>query len=378
MIIHTVKNGEGLREVAARYGISPIKLAAINGIKGERLIAGEELLVLLPSRTANVRHGESLGDLGRRFGVRESTLIAINPELEGIGAVYEGQPITVRAEAPLFGLGIGNGYFYRGATRADLRRTMPYLSYLTVCSAVARGDTVTSLFDDRELVAAARREGKLPLLRIWLSGDRAPEKGLFESAALMAAARGYHGVTLAADRRLFENGLLREAHESFAECGLKTVAECDPEALTPDIGEVDMTVLVYDKIHLDPMPDFECGEARVFRKYADEHNASRAFIDLSPFALARGKYITKSKARDGILRSGASLEASECGSVLRASSVRRGRSCEWVSESLKSTERKLKMLSELGFYGISFDIARSPISELMMFRTMFSESIKMS
>ena len=377
MIIHTVRDGESLREVAAEYEVSPLKLGAINGISGTRLIPGEELLVLIPTRTANVRRGESLSSLARRFGVKESSLIAINPELFGTGSVYDGQPITVKYGSARYGLGIGNGYFYRGASREQLMRALPYLSYVTVCSAVARRGGVSNIFDDSEAVALARAAGKLPLMRLYLDvGERLTEE-LMCSAALMAETKGYYGITISAGGGSPTSKELNSARPTLSECGLKLALECDADLPLPECGAADMTVLTYDKIHLEPIPSFDEGEGRVFRHYAQTQDAVRAFIDLSPFALVGGKYITKAEARDAVMHSGASLSVGADGGTLFASSRRRGKERRWVMESLSNTARKLELISELGFYGIVFDIARCPISELMMFRTMFSESIGM-
>lgn len=376
MIIHTVKNGETLREVASLYGVSPIKLAACNGIFDEELIPGEELLVLIPTRTANVRRGERLSELCRRFGVRESAVIAMNPELSGNTSVYDGQPITVKQEPQLWGLGIGNGYFYRGATRSQLIRTMPYLSYVTVCSAISRRGCITSIFDDREAISLVKSCGKVPLLRLWASDTGDVDKGSFSSLAVMAAAKGYRGVTLAGAAAHIDIELINEAKKAFGECELSLILEADVDAPLFGSGSCDFSVLTYDKIHLDPLPSFEKAEKKVFGKYADTHNATRAFAELSPFALIGEKYVTKAEARAAVRRCGGRFEKSEDGCYLRGIGSGRGRHREWLLESLTNTEKKLRLISELGFYGVSFDIARVPISELMMFRAMFSDGIR--
>ena len=139
----------------------------------------------------------------------------------------------------------------------------------------------------------------------------------------------------------------------------------------------DFSVLFYDKIEKNPIPSFEDGELDSLLRYTGSHDPIRCFVDLSPFALTDGKYIPKSIARESILRSGASIEASENG-YLVATAKRGGKKREWIMESLSNTVEKLKCISELGFYGISFDIARTPISDLMAFRVMFSESIGMA
>ena len=373
MTIHTVKAGETLRSISAEYGISPLKLAAANGLMRESLIEGEELLILIPTRTANVRRGERLCDVARRFGVKECSLMGMNPELCGDGSVYDGQPLTVKQEPPLYGLGIGNGYLYRGASKEQLMRAMPYMSYLTVCSAIARRGGAVSIFDGNDAVAAAREAGKLAILRLWVGGDERADEALFKSAAIMAEGGGYHGMALAGIAPHSE--LVDCAHSVCSELGLKLILDADATCVGEKRLSCDFCNLIYDRIHLEPIPSFEDGEERTFRAYADKQNAARAFIDLSPFALTGGKYVTRTEAREAILRSGGRMRCE--GDCLKAVGGRRGREREWVMESLGAVEKKLRLASELGYYGISFDIARTPISELLMFRAMFSEGISM-
>ena len=379
MIIHNVKSGETLTGVASCYGISPIKLAENNGISHKSdLIEGEELLILQPSRSTNAKSGESLDDIARRFGVRESTLLGINPELCGSGRLYAGQPIAVRYGQPLYGLGIGNGYYYRGCSREALMRALPYLNYVTVSGAVGRGGRVNMLFDDAEVLSLARAAGKLPMLRLWLGDeDGSGREETITGALLVAKARGYHGLTLAGDIGVGEESkaTLSMARSAAAECGLSLFGECDVSSLREGVDIPDVTVLTYDKIHSERIPVFEEGERVEFTRYTELHNGLRAFIDLSPFALIGGKYITKCEARDAVLRQRGEMVSSGCESYIMATAGSGKREKLYILESMKNTHKKLELVSELGFYGISFDIARVPIYELMMWRVMFSEGI---
>lgn len=372
MIIHTVKAGESLGSVAARYGASPLKLAAINGLRTDELIEGEELLVLIPTRTANARRGENLSELARRYGVRQSSLLLMNPELSPTGELYDGQPITVRSEPPLFGLGIGNGYLYRGASREELMRAMPYMSYLTVASAVGRRGGIYKLFEGAPMAELARAAGRLTLLRLYLAEGENLSAELLRSAALMARSEGYDGLTLAGMPPY--SPLLCEGQKMLSELELKLVLELDAAQPIPDSCPCDFTVLSYDKIHLDSIPAPEVGEESILGDYAERHNAVRTFIDLSPFAYSGGKYVTKDEMRRALLSRGGKI-----GEICRGTKIgvagKRGREREWVFESLTGVQGRLKLLSELGYYGISFDVARTPIAELMMFGTMFSAAM---
>ena len=378
MRIHRVKEGEGIRDIAREYGISPIKLSENNGrTERDRLIPGEELLIIVPTKTVNARRADTVESLAQRYSVKPSDLLAMNPELMGRGILYEGQPISVKHAPQLFGLGIGNGYFYRGCSTEALVRAMPYLSFVTVCAGVARENGVSMLFDDSDVVNLSRAAAKIPILRVWLGGianDKMSDA--VKSAALLARCRGYSGICLAGmtdEMKKKEHTL--HARRELMECDLKLFVECDVEGAREYTEYADGCVLTYDKIHRESVPEFDEGEGEVFRAFAENHDSLRAFVDLSPFALTGDKYVPKETARSAVARGRGRLEYTAGGDCIRGRVGRIGKERCYIWESMQNTEKKLKMVSELGYYGISFDIARVPIYELLMFRSMFSSGI---
>ncbi len=378
MRIYNVSDSDSIISVAESFAVSPIKLAANNGLsQNSRLIPGEELLIMTPTRVANVKYGENLSDIARRFDTTETRLLALNPELLGRCGVYEGQPLTVRGGEGGYGIGIGNGYFYRGCSMDRLILTLPYLSYITVCCGIVRRG-VSMLFDDREVLNVARAHGKIPLFRLFVGevGDSGSFVEIIKGLAILAGGRGYSGVVLAGIRADAKNicEWIVEARKILMECDLKLYLEGDIEALGDEVGYADGAILHYDKLGDGDIPSLDEGEVKVYTDYAERQDSLRSFIDLSPFAYIGGKYVTSTEAREAIRRGrGQIRESVECGYIL--GEVGRGRRARlYMYRSMKATERILRAVSELGYYGISFDIARCPIYDLLMFADMFSES----
>lgn len=378
MRIHRVKKGESIRSVAAEYGVSPLKLCENNGLsERDRLIEGEELLIILPTRTVNAKRTDTVVTLAERYCVRAADIIAMNPELSVCKTLYEGQPISVKHSPPLFGLGIGNGYYYHGCSEEALLGAMPYLNFITVSAGMAKGDGVSLIFDEKDVLSLAKAEGKSAILRVWLGeiGVDALD-GAVKSAALLAGCRGYVGICLAGmsvEMKRKEHVLA--ARRELMGCDLKLFVECDAEGVR-EYGEyADAVVLTYDKIHKNAIPDFGVGEGEIFTAYAERYDSLRTFLDLSPFAYIDGKYVTKATARRAVMRGGGRIEQIADGDCLCGRVGRGKREKIYVWESMQNTEKKLKLVSELGYYGISFDIARVPIYELLMFRSMFSSGI---
>lgn len=380
MKIHTAKRGESIFDIAGEYGISPIKLSENNGLSTrERLIEGEELLILIPTRVTTARRGDSIGDIASRFMTRECDLLALNPELMGKGQLYDGQPIAVRYGEPLWGMGIGNGYFYRGCPEGLLVRALPYLNYLTVAAGICQGGVISFLFEGKRAVSLARAAGKLPLLRIYLEDIPARDgwRELISSAALLAKANDYHGITLAGLSHAGENirEAIFEARKLLMECDLVLFVEGDIESKLDYADLADGAILTSDVLHKEPLCRFEEGARVAYSHYADIHESTRAFIDISPFAYTGGKYIAKTSAIETVRRGRGEIRYVAEGDVI-AGAVGKGRGERvYLWETMQKQKKLLEAVSELCYLGISFDIARTPIYELLMFRVMFSSGI---
>ena len=130
MHIHKVEEGETLYKIASTYGAPITKLIENNELSyPDRLVTGEELIVLLPTRTHRVRGTESLGEIARRYEIKRAELYRNNPSLIARRGVYPGQLLTIRYPAPKGGMGASLGYVPRGTERERLLLTLPYLTY---------------------------------------------------------------------------------------------------------------------------------------------------------------------------------------------------------------------------------------------------------
>ncbi len=370
MKIHRVKKGEVISEIAEEYGVPPSRLSSDNEIQNsERLAEGRELSVIIPTRTYSVRHGDTLDKIAARFGQTKGELKRYNPEIGERERLYTGQILVLRSSSPAYGMGVANGYLYPGYRRERLIRAIPYLSYLTVCSAIMKEGRISTVFDGSEAIEIAKRYGKIPILRVY-TRERMTG-GCAESIALLASSLGYGGVcvphssigdmesALSFRRVMLAGELLLFAERDIEEDGCSEYA--------------DVTVLTYDKIHLENIPSFSDGEERVISEYAERCNPEGSLIDLSPFARVGEKYVDKRTAFDHLDRAGGTLIYDEERRILEGDLGRGKRKRHLIAESLENTVAKLRLVSEYGYLGISFDIMRVPLSELLIYASMYSE-----
>ena len=91
MLIYTVKPGDTLAGISRRYGLSPLRIAADNGLSDmSRLVPGQNLLINVDSVRYILDEGQTLFSISQEYGVPLDELIKANPGLN---------PLTLRRGA---------------------------------------------------------------------------------------------------------------------------------------------------------------------------------------------------------------------------------------------------------------------------------------
>ncbi len=379
MKIHRVKCGEDIYTIAREYGISPIKLAEQNGLctRGS-LPLGRELLIKIPHRTYNVRTKDTLAGIAKRFGTTVNSLLRQNPELRGCEGLYNGQLLSVKDGSGTYGAISTNGYCYRGCKRERLKAILPYLSYVTFCSSVYKDGGIHSTLDTRAEMADARTAGKQVLMRVYLT--RMPETAEFkdfaDGMAILTRTGGYDGAVLSSlsdMRRSAEEKaeLVIAVRRAMMENDLTLFAEGDIDKDCKYTEYADAAILIYDKLHKKDIPTFTDGERRVMTDYAEKHDSMRAFIDIPCFALSGRRYIEKGEAIRITDRRRGELSVDEERKICTAT-YGRGQKHSIMYESLENTRSRLELVSELGYMGVSLDIGRICMADLMLISEMYS------
>ncbi len=169
MVIYTVKRGDTLYNIARRYGMEVKTLARDNGLaRPEALSVGETLVISQPKSVYTVREGDTLYSIAQRFGVGVGDLFRNNPFLGGKHEIRVGDVLTVVPEPTESEREIAvNTYVYPSVDRDVLRRTLPYLTYLTVLGGSVESDgTLIEPQGDEEIVELAREYGVAPIMQI--------------------------------------------------------------------------------------------------------------------------------------------------------------------------------------------------------------------
>lgn len=100
-VVHLVKRGDTLSEIATRYKVSQRQIRSWNKLRSSRIHAGQSLKVGLPVKSGDwyrVRRGDTLSKIARQFAVPVYKLKVIN-RLDG-NVIHVGQKLRLQGGAP--------------------------------------------------------------------------------------------------------------------------------------------------------------------------------------------------------------------------------------------------------------------------------------
>ena len=181
MVIHTVKEGQTVTSIAREYGVPVSRIITDNFLSDPgKLTVGEDIVIRFPTVSYTVRGGDSLSEIAEAYGVTVNSLYRNNPFLGGVPTIVPGQILTVIGEEPVFDNPVSlNGYVYPFIDRSVLRRTLPYLSYLSIFTYGIRNDgtLISPSGDDEELINISGEYGTVPLLML----TSLTEEGVFSN-----------------------------------------------------------------------------------------------------------------------------------------------------------------------------------------------------
>lgn len=165
MIIHVVQPGETIYSIASLYNISVTRLVEENGLtQPENLVVGQTIVITTPSQVYVAREGDTLESIAASFGVSLLQLMRNNPNLYGRDFLYQGELVIISFDTQ--GNVTINAYAYPFIDLDILRKTLPYLTYLTIFNyrSIESGEIIGS--DESEIIQTAKAYGVAPLMSV--------------------------------------------------------------------------------------------------------------------------------------------------------------------------------------------------------------------
>ncbi len=209
MIIYTVRSGDNLYNIARRYSVTVNQLSEINGLRyPDRLVVGQELIIPR-SNAYEVQSGDTLYSIAISAGINLSELQAANPQIAAPYTIYTGEIINLpEGQKPPIRV---NGYAYPSINEDVLRRTLPYLTFLSIFSYRTDAEGNLNTINDEPLIETARAAGVAPVMVVTntkesggfnsdvvsslLTGDAAVEQ-LIDNILNTLRTKNYYGVDI--------------------------------------------------------------------------------------------------------------------------------------------------------------------------------------
>jgi spore germination protein len=167
LIIHVVRPGESLYSISRLYNVSYAKIASDNELANpNRLVVGQTLVILEGIRRHTVAPNQTFYTIASIYGLTVNELIAANPQITNPALIYPGQIINIPSTTRKLGTIEVNGYAFPNISMEVLRKTLPYLTYLSIFSHEVMADGTLRTINDTPLIEAARQANVAPLLVI--------------------------------------------------------------------------------------------------------------------------------------------------------------------------------------------------------------------
>lgn len=167
MIIYTVRSGDTVDGIARRFGLPAERIIRENELTDpSALVVGQSLVLTQPTAVYTAAQGESALDVASRFGITVNQLWRNNPQLGGMNALTPGQELIISLPPPTLGRIDVGGYAYPNIDRDVLRKTLPYLSSLTIFTYGIQDDGSLIGIDDEELISIIRSYGVAPIMLV--------------------------------------------------------------------------------------------------------------------------------------------------------------------------------------------------------------------
>jgi LysM domain./Glycosyl hydrolases family 18. len=164
MLIHVVQPGETIQSIAEMYDLPAGTIIQDNGLYfPEHLVVGQCLVIAKPEIVYTVQEGDSLSSIAASYNVSIMQLLQNNPFLADREFLYPGDRLVISYNKK-----------YSMATHSitlpyvnikTLRKTLPYLTYISVVNYTATDDgDIITYYDDTEFIRLAKEYNTIPMM----------------------------------------------------------------------------------------------------------------------------------------------------------------------------------------------------------------------
>lgn len=277
MDIYVVQAGDTLEEIANMYGVTAEKLIRDNELPNpDNLLVGQSIVIAYPSKTYRVQEGDTLDSIASFNNITVNELLRNNPFIIDRPYIYPGEELAIsfNRTANVSTYGYTNTFIDRNI----LRKTLPYLTYLSIFNyQIGQNGEAFGDNNDIDIIQMALQHGVIPLMHLAtitvqgqfnleltyrLFEDEALQDTLFENVINILNNKGYHGIIISAQyissenqdlflnyTKRFSERLSREGHITLIAINPR-VNTIDDQVLFEDINYTNFEEIVYSIIFM--------------------------------------------------------------------------------------------------------------------------------
>ncbi len=165
MVIHTVQPGDTIYSIAEQYNIPYTRLEQDNNLPPNyRLNIGQNLMITNPEQIYIVQEGDTVSGIADRYGVTVNELLRNNPQLSDRNYLYIGEEIIIsyNRSRQIEVMGYTNTFI----NEQILRKTLPFLTYITIFNYIATAQGDFSEIDDTWIIQLAKDYDVVPVMAL--------------------------------------------------------------------------------------------------------------------------------------------------------------------------------------------------------------------
>ena len=202
MEIYVIKEGDTLYSIAKELGVSIERIIRDNGIvDADNLPTGSALVILRPEAVYPVKVGDNLLEIALKRNTSVNSIYKNNQWLNAKQEILSDGIITLACSGKKLGKISTNACAYPDIDKETLRKTLPYLTYLTVIGASVTDNGALEAQKDIEAIELSRFYGTAPILHIDLHNNRilaseSIRKALISEIESYILSKRYDGVNI--------------------------------------------------------------------------------------------------------------------------------------------------------------------------------------
>jgi len=168
MTIHTVKQGDTIGSIAATYNVPSTRLEIDNNLSpNQSLNIGRAIMITYPKQTYIVQSGDTLGSIAEFFGVTIKQLLRNNPSLSerDTFSLNPGEELILSYDNKAKQIKV-NGFANSFINIDILKRTLPFLTYITIINYRVAADGSIIDINDTQIIQMSKAYGVAPIMFI--------------------------------------------------------------------------------------------------------------------------------------------------------------------------------------------------------------------